>query len=92
MRILYSHRNYVNFQMAAGPKLEIDWKAVGRRVRELRGFDSNQARFARELGVSQGQLSKYEKGSSEIGAAVLLRLARKSGRTIEWLLTGHDKA
>ena len=61
---------------------------MGRRVRELRGFDINQAQFARDLGVSQGQLSKYEKGSSEIGAEVLLRLARKSGRTIEWLLTG----
>jgi transcriptional regulator with XRE-family HTH domain len=71
---------------------EIDWKSVGRRLRELRGFDSNQARFASELGVSQGQLSKYEQGVSEIGAAVLLRLARKSGKTIEWLLTGSEKA
>jgi transcriptional regulator with XRE-family HTH domain len=71
---------------------EIDWKSVGRRLRELRGFDSNQARFASELGVSQGQLSKYEQGISEIGAAVLLRLARKSGKTIEWLLTGSEKA
>jgi transcriptional regulator with XRE-family HTH domain len=50
----------------------------------------NQAQFALELGVSQGQLSKYEQGSSEIGAAVLLRLARKTGKTIEWLLTGKD--
>jgi transcriptional regulator with XRE-family HTH domain len=71
---------------------EIDWKSVGRRLRELRGFDSNQARFASELGVSQGQLSKYEQGVSEIGAAVLLRLAHKSGKTIEWLLTGSEKA
>jgi len=70
----------------------IDWKTVGRRVRELRGFDVNQAEFARELGVSQGQLSKYEQGSSEIGAEVLLRLARKSGKTIEWLLTGKTSA
>jgi transcriptional regulator with XRE-family HTH domain len=78
--------------MSAGKKSEIDWKAVGRRVRELRGFDVNQARFALELGISQGQLSKYEQGSSEIGATVLLRLARLSGKTIEWLLTGRDKA
>ena len=77
--------------MLASAKLEIDWKAVGRRVREIRGFDANQAAFARELGVSQGQLSRYEQGRSEIGAAVLLRLARKSGKTIEWLLTGNDK-
>jgi len=77
--------------MSGSKKNEIDWKGVGRRVRELRGFDANQAVFARELGVSQGQLSRYEQGSSEIGAAVLLRLARKSGKTIEWLLTGTDK-
>jgi transcriptional regulator with XRE-family HTH domain len=72
-------------------KYEIDWKAVGRRIRELRGFETNQAQFALELSVSQGQLSKYEQGRDEIGAAVLLRLARKSGKTIEWLLTGKDR-
>ena len=65
---------------------------MGRRVRELRGFDTNQAQFAHDLGVSQGQLSKYEQGSSEIGAEVLLRLARKSGKTIEWFLTGKNNA
>jgi transcriptional regulator with XRE-family HTH domain len=77
--------------MSTSAKAEIDWKSVGRRVREIRGFEANQAEFARVLGVSQGQLSRYEKGSSEIGAAVLLRLARASGRTIEWLLTGRDR-
>jgi transcriptional regulator with XRE-family HTH domain len=81
----------VNSYMPASTKAEIDWKAVGRRVREIRGFEAKQAEFARELGVSQGQLSRYEQGSSEIGAAVLLRLARTSGKTIEWLLTGRDR-
>ena len=70
---------------------EIDWMAVGRRVRELRGFDTNQGQFAGELGVSQGQLSRYEQGISEIGAEVLLKLARKSGKSIEWWLTGKDR-
>ncbi len=69
---------------------KIDWKAVGRRIRELRGFDMNQAQFARALGISQGQLSRYEKGKSEIGAAVLLRIAMECGRSMKWLLTGHD--
>jgi transcriptional regulator with XRE-family HTH domain len=77
--------------MPVSRKPEIDWRNVGRRVREIRGFDTNQAVFARELGISQGQLSRYEKGESEIGAAVLLRLSRKSGKTMEWLLTGSDK-
>jgi transcriptional regulator with XRE-family HTH domain len=78
--------------MVVTRKPEIDWKAVGRRVRELRGFDTHQDDFARELCVSQGQLSRYEQGRSEMGAEVLLRLAHKSGKTIEWLLTGEDKA
>jgi transcriptional regulator with XRE-family HTH domain len=73
-------------------KSAIDWKAVGRRVRELRGFEVVQAQFARELGISQGQLSRYEQGRSEIGAEILLRIARRSGKTVEWLLTGKDGA
>ena len=68
---------------------KIDWKAVGRRLRELRGYDVRQADFAQRLGISQGQLSRYEKGKSEIGAEVLLRISQHSGRSMEWLLTGR---
>jgi transcriptional regulator with XRE-family HTH domain len=66
----------------------IDWSAVGRRLRELRGFDTTQDDFAGALGISQGQLSRYEKGDSEIGAEVLLRISRRYGKSIEWVLTG----
>jgi transcriptional regulator with XRE-family HTH domain len=59
--------------------------------RELRGFDVNQKAFARELGVSQAQLSRYEKGKSEMGAEVLLRISRKFGKSMEWVLTGKDE-
>ena len=83
--------NLSTSKMPNSAKLEVDWKVVGRRVREIRGFGVNQAQFARVLGVSQGQLSRYEQGESEIGATVLLRLARTSGKTIEWLLTGKDR-
>jgi transcriptional regulator with XRE-family HTH domain len=68
---------------------KIDWKAVGRRLRELRGFDTRQKDFARQLGISQGQLSRYEKGKSEIGAEVLLRISQYCSRSMEWLLTGR---
>jgi transcriptional regulator with XRE-family HTH domain len=67
---------------------KIDWKAVGRRLRELRGYDMHQVEFARLLGISQGQLSRYEKGRSEIGAEVLLRISQHSGKSMEWVLTG----
>ncbi len=75
--------------MARASKSAIDWRAVGRRLRELRGFDVKQADFAKELGISQAQLSRYEKGKSEMGAEVLLRLARKFGKSMEWVLTGE---
>jgi transcriptional regulator with XRE-family HTH domain len=67
----------------------IDWIAVGRRVRELRGFDLTQADFARRIGVSQSYLSAIELGRNEAGAEVLLSISREFGRSIEWLLTGE---
>jgi transcriptional regulator with XRE-family HTH domain len=70
----------------------IEWREVGRRIREIRGLYKSQSEFALEIGVSQGQLSRYEQGHSEIGAEVLLRLSRKSGRSIEWFLTGRNKS
>ena len=76
--------------MPKKPMQTVDWKLVGRRLRELRGFDTNQQAFAKQIGVSQGQLSRYEKGESEIGAEVLLRVARAFDKNIEWLLTGKN--
>jgi transcriptional regulator with XRE-family HTH domain len=66
----------------------IDWKSVGRRVRELRGFDTTQEEFARRIGVSQSYLSTVERGLVEVGAQVLLAISRESKKSIEWLLTG----
>jgi transcriptional regulator with XRE-family HTH domain len=68
----------------------IDWPAVGRRVRQLRGFDLTQADFARRIGVSQSYLSAVELGRNEAGAEVLLSISRQSGKSIEWLLTGEE--
>jgi transcriptional regulator with XRE-family HTH domain len=68
----------------------VDWKAVGRRIRELRGFDVTQADLAHRIGVSQGYLSIVEHGQGEVGAEVLLAISRKFGRSIEWLLTGEE--
>ena len=68
----------------------IDWLAVGRRVRELRGFDLTQADFARRIGVSQSYLSAIELGRNEAGAEVLLSISRQSRKSIEWLLTGEE--
>ena len=66
----------------------VDWAAVGRRIRELRGFDMTQADFARRVGVTQGHLSRLERGEKEPGAAVLLAIGQEFGKSVDWLLTG----
>jgi transcriptional regulator with XRE-family HTH domain len=68
----------------------IDWKTVGRRIRELRGFDMTQDEFAQRIGISQSYLSTVEHGHVEAGAEVLLAISREFGKSLEWLLTGAD--
>ncbi len=69
--------------------VRLDLKAIGRRVREIRGFDLKQTEFAEILGVSQTQLSKYERGKSVPMPEILLKLKRFSGKSIDWILTGE---
>jgi hypothetical protein len=71
-------------------QLTIDWKLLGRRIRELRGIDMTQKEFARRIGVSQNYLSTMEHGNVEIGAEILLRISREFGKSLEWLLTGQE--
>jgi len=69
----------------------INWVAVGHRIRELRGFYTTQAEFAKRIGVTQGHLSVLERGEAEAGAAVLLAISRAFGKSVDWLLTGEEK-
>jgi transcriptional regulator with XRE-family HTH domain len=72
-------------------QLVVDWKAVGRRLRELRGFDMRQSELAEAIGMAQSSISAIERGQKEMGVVPLLRLARFYGRSIEWILTGSDE-
>jgi transcriptional regulator with XRE-family HTH domain len=67
----------------------IEWGGVGRRIRELRGFDMTQKELSKRIGVSQGYLSAVEHGEKQIGAEILLRISREFGKSLEWLLTGE---
>ena len=67
---------------------EVCWVAVGRRIRELRGFDMTQQEFADRVGISQNYLSAIEHGKVEVGAAILLKIGQEFKKSIEWLLTG----
>lgn len=70
-------------------ELKVDPKAIGRRIRELRGFDLNQVQFARLCGVTQAQLSKYERGKSVPPLEVLLRLKHHFKKSLDWIVTGE---
>jgi XRE family transcriptional regulator, fatty acid utilization regulator len=72
-------------------KLQVDLRAIGRRLRELRGFHMTQAEFARRIGVTQSYLSALEHGLKEPGSAVLLAISREFGKSVDWLLTGEEK-
>jgi transcriptional regulator with XRE-family HTH domain len=72
------------------PAAELNLTALGRRIRELRGFDTSQADFARQIGITQSHLSALERGTREPGAAVLLAIKREFGKSVDWLLTGEE--
>jgi transcriptional regulator with XRE-family HTH domain len=68
-----------------------DLKAMGRRIREIRGFDRTQREFGQVLGIGQTQLSKYEKGLSAPTLELLLKLKFYSGRSLDWIVTGGEE-
>lgn len=64
-----------------------DLKAIGSRIRELRG-NILQEELSADLGISQGQLSKIERGKMSPSMEVLLGLAEKFGKSIDWIVRG----
>ena len=67
-----------------------DLHAIGRRIRQIRGFDLTQGQFGKILGIGQTQLSKYEIGQSAPTLELLLRLKTYSGRSIDWIVSGEE--
>ncbi len=63
---------------------------MGRRIRQIRGFDLTQGEFGKILGIGQAQLSKYEKGESVPTLELLLKLKAHSGRSLDWIVVGED--
>jgi DNA-binding transcriptional regulator YiaG len=84
-------KNNVNNKIQGRPRrtdTEVNLSEVGVRIRKLRG-QIIQEEFARGLGISQAQLSKYELGQSAVPLGVLIKLAKESGGTADWILTGE---
>ena len=68
----------------------VDLKAVGLRIRQQRA-QTSQEEFAKKLGISQAQLSKYELGQSAPPLGVLVILGKLLGISVDWLLTGKKQ-
>jgi transcriptional regulator with XRE-family HTH domain len=73
----------------SGDRPRIDLRAIGRRIRELRGFDMTQEEFASRIGITQSHLSALERGIREPGSSVLLAISQEFGKSVDWLLTGE---
>lgn len=65
---------------------------LGKRLKEARkdlGF--SQACFASALGVSKGQVSRYEAGINSPTSGALARVSAAFNISLDWLLTGQGK-
>ena len=61
------------------------------RLRDLReDNDMNQTQIAKMLGMSQTGYSKYETGENDIPTAILIKLAKFYGTSIDYLLGETD--
>jgi transcriptional regulator with XRE-family HTH domain len=68
--------------------VKTDLEGIGSRIRVLRG-DVLQEDLAKYLGISQGQLSKIERGKLGPTAEILIRLVKRFGKTADWILMGQ---
>ncbi|MBW2234150.1 MAG: helix-turn-helix domain-containing protein [Deltaproteobacteria bacterium] len=59
------------------------------RLAQIRG-DRSQRQFARDLGVFQQNVNRYENGTTP-HTDFLITLAMKEGISIDWLLLGKGK-
>ena len=64
-------------------------KKLPMRIAEVRG-DRSQRGFARELGVFQQNVNRYESGSTP-NANFLITLAVKEKISLDWLLLGKGR-
>jgi transcriptional regulator with XRE-family HTH domain len=86
--MLYGIYGRVNvFFMTDSEKTRADLKSIGLRIRQLRE-GVLQEELASFLGISQGQLSKIERGKLGPTADTLVRLVHRFGKSADWILTG----
>jgi transcriptional regulator with XRE-family HTH domain len=73
----------------ATAQVERQKRKLKERLAEIRG-DRSQRQFARDLGVFQQNVNRYENGTTP-HTDFLMTLAMKEGISIDWLLLGKGK-
>jgi transcriptional regulator with XRE-family HTH domain len=68
-------------------KTKIDLVAIGRRIRKLRG-QILQEELCVYLNVSQGHLSKIERGNIAPSLEILILLSDRFHKSVDWILRG----
>lgn len=73
------------------PKTTVDRakKSLPERISQVRG-DRSQRQFARDLGVFQQNVNRYESGTTP-HTDFLIQLALKENVSIDWLLLGKGR-
>jgi len=75
--------------LATGTAVERHKKKLSDRISKIRG-ERSQRQFARELGVFQQNVHRYESGSTP-HADFLITLALKENISLDWLLLGKGR-
>jgi transcriptional regulator with XRE-family HTH domain len=65
-------------------------RQIAKRLAQIRG-ERSQRSFARELGVFQQNVNRYESGTTP-HADFLITLALKESISLDWLLLGRGRA
>ena len=68
-------------------KRKIDLLAIGSRIKKLRG-NMLQEELATYLDVSQGHLSKIERGKIAPSLEILILLSDRFRKSVDWILRG----
>lgn len=73
----------------AAAKVKSEKKKMAERLSQVRG-DRSQRQFARDLGVFQQNVNRYESGTTP-HTDFLITLAMEEGVSLDWLLLGKGK-
>lgn len=81
------YRSQQIFNVMAG-RSTVDLRAIGGRIKKLRGV-MLQEELAAYLDVSQGHLSKIERGKIAPSLEILISLSARFHKDIDWIVRGE---